>query len=54
MNKEKALHSRMHFKKEFAKLIDSMSIPSNLSDKETIEGYSELFSFVINETDISS
>lgn len=46
MSKKRKSYSRIQFKKEFAKLIDSMSIPSNLSDKETIEGYSELFSFV--------
>ena len=46
MSTKRKSYSRIQFKKEFAKLIDSMSIPSNLSDKETIEGYSQLFSFV--------
>ena len=46
MSKEKVSYTRMQFKKEFAKLMESASISSNLSNEEIIKGYSNLFSFV--------
>ena len=39
-------YTRKQFKTEFAKLIESISIPSNLPDAEIIKRYSDLFSFV--------
>lgn len=39
-------YKRKQFKTEFAKLIESKSIPSNLPDAEIIKRYSDLFSFV--------
>lgn len=46
MNKEKLSYTRAQFKKEFAKLMESASIPSNLSNEEIIKYYSNLFEFV--------
>lgn len=46
MNIEKVSYARKQFKKEFAKLMESVSIPSNLSNEEIIKSYSNLFSFV--------
>jgi len=46
MSKEKGSYTRTQFKKEFAKLMESASIPSNLSNEEIIRSYSNLFSFV--------
>ena len=42
----KIRYTRKQFKSEFAKLIESMSIPNNLPDAEIVKRYSELFSFV--------
>lgn len=46
MSKEKVSYTRKQFKKEFAKLMERTSIPSNLSNEEIIKSYSNLFSFV--------
>lgn len=46
MDHKKVSYTRTQFKKEFAKLMESASIPSNMPDTETIKRYKELFSFV--------
>lgn len=46
MSRENLSYSRAQFKKEFAKLMESTSISSNLSNEEIIKSYSNLFSFV--------
>ena len=39
-------YTKKQFKTEFAKLIESISIPSSLQNAEIIKRYSELFSFI--------
>lgn len=39
-------HLKTRFKKEFAKLMEQTSIPSNLSNEEIVKHYAELFSFI--------
>lgn len=46
MSKKRKSYSRIQFKKEFAILMESMSIPSNMPDVDIIKRYSEIFSFV--------
>ncbi|MBR5393720.1 MAG: DUF2971 domain-containing protein [Bacteroidaceae bacterium] len=46
MNNEGVSYTRTQFKKEFAKLMESASIPSNMSNAEITKRYMELFSFV--------
>ena len=43
---KKSTYTKKQFKTEFARLIESISIPSNLPNAEIIKRYSELFSFV--------
>ena len=46
MNKETGLFSIREFKKEFAKLMSTVSIPDNLSQEETLLSYKKVFSLV--------
>ena len=46
MNKEKVSYTRMQFKKEFAKLMETTSIPNNLSQEEGVKVLRELHDFV--------
>lgn len=46
MNKDTKSYTRMQFKKEFAKLMESTSIPSNLPLEEGVKIFKELHDFV--------
>ena len=46
MNKEKRAYTRMQFKKEFARLMETTSWPSNLSQEEGMKALRELHDFV--------
>ena len=46
MNKEIGLYSRKEFKKEFAKLMSTVSIPDNMSQKDTLLSFKKMISFV--------
>ena len=46
MNKEKVSYTRTQFKKEFAKLMETTSLPSTLSQEESVKVLRELHDFV--------
>lgn len=48
MNKEKRTYTRTQFKKEFAKMMDRISIPDNLPKVETLLLYSKVWGFAMH------